>query len=266
MGAGGGGGGVNFFGLRDRRSGGLEGFFYDLKQTRDRKDSNVNNKEYTEIIQRFAKENFRESILHDYFKAPKPIYATQIMVPDMAADEGPKAFGVEKEVEPSRWVVHYKGKVSPPVSGTYHLVGGGDDVLLVRFNGKLVLDRCWYARTDWKPERNYDYGFSDIPKGFAKGDAIAVQAGQWYDLEVLIGEQPGGKVFFCLLSEKEGESYRKDSKGNPILPMFRLSSAPLPKLHKGQTFPPYQDGGPVWLSQSSSSASGSLLDALKRGQ
>jgi hypothetical protein len=58
----------------------------------------------------------------------------------MEATEGPKAFDVAKDVQPRMWVVHYKGIVTPPESGTYHFVGGGDDTLFVKFDGKNVLD------------------------------------------------------------------------------------------------------------------------------
>jgi hypothetical protein len=39
--------------------------------------------------------------------------------PDMMAGVAPKAFGVEKTVEPNHWLIHYKGRVSPPENGRY---------------------------------------------------------------------------------------------------------------------------------------------------
>jgi hypothetical protein len=120
-------------------------------------------------------------------------------------------------------------------------------VLVVRFNGKVVLDRCWFqSDEEWKAERNYNYGYTSIPNGFARGDAIKVRAGELYEIEVLIGEQPGGQVFFSLLMEQEGVEYKKDSRGNPILPIFRVADVPVPEPAKGQTFPPYEPNGPVW--------------------
>jgi hypothetical protein len=258
-GGGGGGGGMTMFGLRGGGHG-LMGYFYDLKQTHGKKETGVTNERYGEVVTNFVRENWRAEVLHEYFKSPTPLYATQIMVPDMSADEGPKAFGLEGKVKPSRWLVHYKGKVSPPKSGTYHFVGAGDDVMLVRFNGKLVLDRCWSIRTGWEPVANYNYGYTGIPGGFAKGTAIQVQAGQWYDMEVLIGEQPGGKVFFSLLIEEEGAQYAQDGRGNPILPIFRLSAAKMPPPGPGQTLPPHQENGPIWSAKSSGD---SPLDSLK---
>ena len=76
---------------------------------------------YPEVIKKFAKEGFRESVFSTYFKAPNALIATQFMMPDMDAQEGPKAYGVDKEVKPSRWCALYKGKVSPPKTGTLSL-------------------------------------------------------------------------------------------------------------------------------------------------
>jgi hypothetical protein len=237
------------FGTTDKTVNGLVGTFYDLKQTRGGRPTNISPDEYHQVFRKFVREHWRESILHEYFQAPKKLYATQIFVPNMSADEGPRAFEMEKKVKPSRWLVHYEGRVSPPADGTYHFVGGGDDVMIVRFNGKTVLDRCWYQQDEeWKTGRNYDYGFTGIPNGFARGDAMKLKAGQFYDMEVLIGEQPGGLVFFCLMLEEEGVEYRRDAKGNPILPVFRLAGGPMPELEAGQTLPPYEPIGPIWKS------------------
>lgn len=65
---------------------------------------------------------------------------------------------------------------------------------------------------------------------------------------MLIGERRGGKVLFCLMLEDEGVEYQKDSKGNPILPIFRLTGEPLPALENGQTLPPYEPLGPICKS------------------
>ncbi len=245
------GGTMTRFGDTNKSPSALVGTFYDLKQTKRKKPTGMTPEEYQTVFRRFVAQSWRESILKDYFCAPQPLYASQIMIPNMSADVGPKAFGMEKEVQPSRWLVHYKGRVSPPADGTYRFVGAGDDVMVVRFNGKVVLDRCWQQHdTEWKAETNYDYGWTKIPNGFARGDAIRVKAGNFYDIEVLIGEQPGGLVFACLLMEKEGEAYQKDDRGNPILPVFRVADTPMPELQPGQTLPPHVADGPVWKAAS----------------
>ncbi|MGH8048014.1 MAG: hypothetical protein ACREKL_12300, partial [Chthoniobacterales bacterium] len=140
---------------------------------------------------------------------------------------------------------HYCGSVIAPETVRYHFVGAGDDVMLVGLNGQLVLDRCWNFRIK-DAAANYHYGYTGIPDGFARGDAIDVVKGQAYPLDVLIGEQPGGKMFAFLFLEKEGETYAHDANGNPILPVFRVKNAPLPAVTAGAELPPHSTDAPAW--------------------
>jgi hypothetical protein len=246
------GGTKAFFGMRetkDSKAIGLVGNFYDAKQTRSRKPTNVDVNQFSALVTKFVNEGWKESVLNDYYKAPNTLYTTQIFIPNMSANEGPKAFDVDKEVQPSRWLVHYKCRISPPRSGDFRFVGAGDDYLVVRLNNKVVLDQGFAKATDWKPEKYYNYGWTGVPNGFARGDKFHAVAGQYYDMEVLISERPGGLVFFCLMVEEQDTEYRKDAKGNPILPIFRLADGPMPEPEKGQTLPPYEPNGPIWRSQ-----------------
>ena len=113
----------------------------------------------------------------------------------MPADEGPRAFHVSGEVKPKLWLALYRGRVSPPETGTYHFVGAGDDLLVVRFNGQIVLDGSWNPHGVSSVVAKYDYGFSKIPNKFVKGPSFSATAGNFYDMEILIGEQPGGEFF-----------------------------------------------------------------------
>ncbi len=255
-------GGIStFFGQKEPTASGFVGTFYDLKQTRAGMPTKVSPDEYHTIFRKFLREHWRESLLSEYFRAPQKLYTPQVFIPNMSADEGPRAFDLADKVQPGRWLVHYKARVAPPADGTYHFVGGGDDVLVVRFAGQTVLDRCWAQQDEvWKTARNYDYGYTGIPNGFARGDALRLKAGQFYDMEVLIGEQPGGLVFFSLLLEEEGVEYNRDAKGNPILPVFRLAGGPLPVLAAGQTLPPFDPTGAIWKAAPLKTGGGAGLD------
>lgn len=80
-----------------------------------------------------------EKAEHDergFFQGPVPLYATQIFIPRIDANDGPRAFNLAGRVPPRRWAVVYRGKVSPPETGRFHFVGVGDDFIVVRFNGK----------------------------------------------------------------------------------------------------------------------------------
>ena len=261
-GGGGGGGGLTMFGLPTSGAG-LEGHLYDLKQLRGRSPSGVTSLSYTDIVQNFVRNGWHEGdFARKYYRASITLYAPHIFTPEFPAELAPQAFGVEKEVKPMLWVAVYRGMVSPPESGEYHFVGAGDDVMMVRFDGRNVLDRCWEMQVEHRPPvaevtQNYNYdwtvpvhGGPSIPNGFASGPTVSVSAGEYYPIKILIGEQPGGYSGFALLIEKEGVEYQKDPKGNPILPIFRVANQPLitPLPGSGQ-YAPHMDNGPIWQSK-----------------
>ena len=125
---------------------------------------------------------------------------------------------------------------------------------MVRFNGQVVLDGSWNPHNLAKPVGNYDYGFSKIPGKFVKGPAVSAQAGNIYDMEILIGEQPGGEFFADLLIEKDGAKYEKESHGSPLLPIFRIADGKMPALKSNERMPPYQKGGPIWGAEPAKSS------------
>jgi hypothetical protein len=249
------------FGFKEApTSGTLVGRLYDLKQNRSKKPNpdlaklgpgQLAVKEVTDFI----KGGWTASALSQFYQAPTALYATQIFVPTMAADEAPKAYGVEKEVEPKAWVAHYRGRVSPPATGAYRFVGAGDDLMAVRMDGRLVLD-CGGAKgstfkTDRtgsaKPSYNYDYAknnwLTSTRGGFTVGNRMELRAGQYYDIDIVFSEGPGGQFCAMLLFEQEGVDYKKDAKGNPILPIFRVAAN---KTVPAPTAPQFDADGPVW--------------------
>ena len=226
---------ITFFGLRGGggENTGLIGTFYDLKQTPQRKPTkmasspdekgvqygNKQNTEYVEALRRFCN-NWNPVLLEEYFKAPQKLSTTQIFVPTMSADEAPKAFGVEKECEGRRWLIHYKGEVVPPQSGRFRFRGRGDDVLMVRWDGQTVLDANWPGL---QPAIHPKINTAPEPQSnlFPGGKWINMKKGIPVKIEILIGEQPGGqfKVFLCL--EEEKGSYPNG------YPLFQLKAAPI---------------------------------------
>lgn len=242
------GGGVPFFGLRTGE--GLQGTFYDFKQTRGRQPTGMTPDKYSAEVRRFVTGAWNESAFSRYFKAPDALYVQQVFVPYITAGEGPKAFNLEKVVQPNMWIVVYRGTVVPPVSGQIRFVGKGDDIVIVRFNGRVVLD--WSQPdagklSNWRPrEKPYMYPFTNN-KGVMPGDWIDVQRGKPYEMEVLIGERPGGAFFAYLYIEQRGEKYEKDGHGTPILPIFRLASGDV-KFPDGAKIPPYAQNTQPWKS------------------
>ena len=262
-GSGAGGAAVPFFGFRESRGGGsLVGRFYDLKQLKNGQPSKLDEKNFPGELSKFVN-GWNESTFGNYFVGPNPLYTTQIFVPKMSANQAPIEFGLGGRVQPKMWVVHYKGNVIPTETGTFRFVGMADDILVVRFAGKVVLDCGSTNPSGHTPQKFYaSTGLQLDPKmgwykGLGVGDPIQVTGGQSYPIEVLLGEWPGGDFKAWLMIEKDGVQYEKDGKGNPILPIFKLAAGQ--PTRSGGEAPAFDKNGPAWKAEKpkeSESASG----------
>ncbi len=261
--AGAGGGGFSLFGLRDNKGGALVGTLYDFKQTPDHRDTPLAKSTPGYVPTPEAREGYRQAVsqyvqggMNDntldsrYFKGPNPLYTSQVYIPMMSSDEGPAAFGLAGRVHPSRWIVHYKGTVIAPDTGAYRFVGVADDVLVVRFNGQVVLDSGSMFPSGHQPSKFYPFEgivlsqkAGDWFKGCGEGSTFNVEAGKTYPIDIVIGEWPGGQFRAYLQVLKEGTEYKKDNKGNPILPLFRTADVKIPTRPDA---PIFQPDGPVW--------------------
>ncbi|MET0263230.1 MAG: hypothetical protein ABW223_10060 [Rariglobus sp.] len=213
------------FGRSERKGATLIGIFYDLKQTQQREPIPEFARRYTLSLDEFFVSGFDEALLNRFFRAATPLYTTQFSIPNMNANGAPKAFGVEGVVKPSYWVVHYKGQVAPPADGTYRFVGNFDDLLVVAINRKVVLDGSRpdtkFPRLAWKEatDRGPRVAANELSK---YGDWIDLKAGQPVDIDILIGERPGGQFHGVLLYEKKGETYPNE-RGRAVLPLFQTA-------------------------------------------
>ncbi len=235
------------FGLTNGKGLGLEGYFYDLKQTSNGLPTETTVANYPNIIADFMNTGWKDNYFIKYFKAPKPMYLPQLYIPYMLAAEGPAAFGVEKLVKPKLWVVLYKGKIKVDHTAQYRFVGYADDVCEVAIDKQTVLDGSYrststthipipdvvkHPATDF-----YKYEFAttipEIPHVIFKfpcGDWVTLEEGKIYEMDVLIGEHPGGTFGCWLFVERKGSSYDTSSKGSPILPLFRVSNVKMPSI------------------------------------
>jgi len=234
------------FGQSKQSEAALMGIFYDLKQTQDHKPTNVDPETYSAVVDEFLSQGWDESVLNRYYRVSKPLYTTQIFIPNMNADLGPKAFGAEKTVKPSRWIVQYKGQVSPPESGTYRFWGIADDVMAVAVNGKTVLvgnrRDTRLPKTNWQASERDGAHAGD--GSLRPGDWITLKADEIIDLDIIIGERPGGIFNAFVMVEKQGASYDTDRRGHPILPIFQIAPYDTPKTGDAE----FATGFPTWKS------------------
>jgi hypothetical protein len=213
------------FGSTEAGDSNLIGMLYDLKQ--DQRNQPVKS-DFRKVVAEFINSDWDESILNPYFRVTRPLYLNQLFIGLSDASAAPKEFGVEKIVEPKQWLVHYKGQVRAPESGTFRFIGLADDILAVARNGKTVLFTNHpgvRVTVDWSPKE-----VSTIPGMFGKnltlGDWWTVEKGEVMDVDILIGEFPGGFFGAWLFLEKQGEVHPPATSGRVAtvaLPVFQVA-------------------------------------------
>ena len=228
---------MNIFG-GDKGSGNeFVGTFYDLKQTKRGKPTEMDEAGYYEVLEKFDS-SWNINRLEDFFKAPKNKYCNSFMLPEMSAEAAPEAYGVADVVQPRHWVAYYKGLIAAPETGRYRFCGLGDDVLLVRINGRLVINASLTQGrvNDWDSTDKNNRKFPLAAGEMVIGSWFRLNKGRPVEMEVLFGECPGG-VFFCqLLIEQEKKEYRRVVYGQetrPVLPVFKTTEIPeqlIPKM------------------------------------
>jgi hypothetical protein len=236
------------FGHSQQSEAALIGMMYDIKQYLPNQPPSPF-PDYSAVVEAFLRQHWDEAVLNRYYRVSRPLYTTQIFIPTMDAGLAPKAFGAEKTVKPSQWIIHYKAEVSPPSAGTYRFWGAADDVLAVAVNGATELVCC---RPDTHvPNDGWTQNSTEIVPGsegddpLRPGDWFTLGDGEIMDLDVIIGERPGGLFNAYLLVEKKGENYQKDAQGHPILPIFQVAAY---DTKSPEPLPKFATGFPTWKS------------------
>lgn len=256
---------------------GLKGTLYDFKQYADKRPSDIkytggwtkqdatNQTVYMNILDSFVSKGWDENVLQQYFHAQDQLISYQVFIPMIAANPAMKEFGVEKEVKPGWWLIHYKGKVVAPKDGMYRFVGMADNVMGVRFDKRNVLwaDRNPSANTPFgvkyfssnisnatsaKPKPMPAPAATSAPDGAPKilseepiyGQWFSVERGKTYEMEVIMGEFPGSDFQAILMIEEKNPA-------TPYPPRTANSKSlayPVFQLKKGIPIPPYKAPAP----------------------
>ena len=213
------GSGATMFGSAGGK--GLVGRLFDMKQTREKtpKSYDPSPEGYFRPMRRLIDKKFSDDLLADYYQASTKLGFMFIAIPNMDANEGPKAFQAEKEIQPRGWFIHYDGTLNPPEEADYRFHGMFDDMLIVFIDGRPVLDASWDdCLRDAKVRET-----SALPTFMSNRP---IYQGKWVNIKrgarvtILIGERPGGRLGGTLMVEKRGGDYKKRGNGSPILPLF----------------------------------------------
>lgn len=204
------------------------GTFYDFKRSRQGKPQIMDLDNYRAAVSRFVRGGWKPSALARYYQSPKKLYATTFMIPQIRSSVAPQAFG-EYDTGGWTWLAHYKGQLVYHEDITFRFWGQGDDILIVRVDGEVVLDASWPEREEDDSYVNWQSSSSKhrayrLGNNFASvGDWVTLKAGEPVDMEVILGELPGGGFNAMLVVEQEGVKYNKNRQSGPILPMFKTS-------------------------------------------
>ena len=239
--------GLTAFGFKGVGQGGLVGHLYDLKQTKDRQPSEIKDdgvlkdrslevdkngqgdawQRYDKIrkdpaqryllsdgiqgeakvINEFLSRTWDIKVLEPYYKSPDALTAYQISIPWATQEEAVKAFGVEKEVKPSRFLIHYKGTVTAPRDGIFRFIAlVGNGMFAIRFNGQNVFGNVSPLIRSDLFLKDPDKGTAYLGEGVQAANWMHLQLGQKYPIEILMtigGQMPGNAGFACTLMIEE---------------------------------------------------------------
>jgi len=225
-----GGGKLTAFGFKSGGKG-LDGTFYDLKQSKSRVKENV---PMASVLKSFFTSGWNKSELQKYFSPNVKLKNVRVFIPVLGPEEATGAFEVQKEVEKSRWVILYSGTVIAPKDGKFRFRGRGDNLLAVRITRHGVAQNVFFDTAG---------GFSSLVSLFPGCKLIATgqppgaagtkekrpndtSVGPWFDvktgeeiqIDIIMGELPGTNFEAILLIEEEGKSY-SPSGSYPVFEM-----------------------------------------------
>jgi hypothetical protein len=216
----------------------LVGYLYDLKKKADGTPSELAGdigvdyhlqdqtedgaqKKCVELVGKYIERGWDDQLLAGYYKVAKPLGAYQIYLPLMSATGGPKAFRVEKQVQPRRWLVVYRGAFTSNVSGTFRFVAPpASQFLVARLNNKNVFDASarpmvtpspttatYHGVQQHKGLKSPDDWLNYSYESMRAGAWFRLEAGQTYHLGVLVGTFSGGYCSACLMIEEKGAAH-----------------------------------------------------------
>jgi hypothetical protein len=210
----------------------LQGTLYDLKRYRNGGTSGVYETEGIQnIVGKFLRSGWKSSELAKYYRAPNKLYTPMMLVPPTDSALGTWAFG-EREMGPWAFLLHYKGQLVHKDGIKFRFVTMGDNYLLIRVNGKVVLDyknqfEADVAAPSSKP-LNYHLGHWWA----YSSEWIELEPGVPQDIEFILGDYKGVIFAAMIAVEEYGVDYPKAPLplDNPQLPVFKTARLSLDQI------------------------------------
>ncbi len=204
---------------------GLVGTLYYMRRQKDGKEIPMYSEE--EYLSRTAqlfgeKGKLKEAETSKYFRVPQQLTTFLILFPPISGEVAPAAFGAQQVPDHRQcWFVLYQGKISAPTANRYRFIGGGNEVLIIRVDDRVVLDGSWGF--DWPQKGKSPTGHGSREQMSAiYGDKRAV--GDWVkfasggsNVEIIIGAGYRGAFGADLCVEEEGQNYT-----DKVRPLFKL--------------------------------------------
>jgi hypothetical protein len=219
----GGSGKIGGFGYGKKAEGDLSGVMYDLKTKPDGSARTVyNDARYWEDVHQYIKNGFKYNTSLGYREMKKKLYLSHLYIPRLPASEGPRQFGVEKEMKPSGFFIHYSGFIY--AKNTFRFVGHGDDLLIIYIDKKLVID-CSWVDGSWQGSFLPAIWHSPETTRYKTFTGQFILFGDWiapggHKIDILYGERPGGLISGILLAQEKDKTYPTLADGRPLLPIF----------------------------------------------
>lgn len=213
----------------DAVAGTIQGTFYDFKLNKKEKPSENRPANNDDIFREFTgSQAWAVPDKYDFFKPDTSLFLKTVLfegVPDREAGEAFQA----PDTKAGMWAAHYSGQVTALESGTFRLVGWGDNYMIVGLDGEIILNACDRLQ-NLGSTKSRGAGSLNVPgKSGAKlfqGDSFRIRKGETYRIDILMGDMGG--IFSAgamVLGENEAFNRNNVFKEYPILCFGELSDA-----------------------------------------
>ena len=222
---------VSVFGSGQTIGNDFEGTLYDFKRDRNGKPLSIRMDipRFYKEIGNFIKNGWKPSSLARYYRSPNKLYSPTIMIPPTLSQFAPLAFD-EPDMAGCEYMLHYKGQLVHQEGGRFRFWCMGDNFMVVRVDGRVVLDFANQFSLYWngKESKRTSYHLGHWPAW--AGDWIHLEPGVPLEMEVIFGEADGGLFAAMLVVEEEGVEYPKNIEQGPMLPVFKTAELSLDQV------------------------------------